>query len=124
MGGGIMTDFTPPNPAAGTGLAADGSNNKVVICYQDTHQFVNNLFWTAQQIGSADEDYLLENDEMFEITIGAPVAGVGGGNLQNALGTPLSVGTKFSIEIKPPAGAVLRYERTTPDYIDMVINLN
>jgi archaellin len=51
--------------------------------------------------------------------------GAAGGNLVDALsGHHLGPNTKFTLEIKPPTGAVLSFERTTPGYIDTVMNLN
>lgn len=118
-------DFTGPNPDPGnTGLAAAGSNNLVVVTYQDQDQCVQNLYWTVNKLGAADPDDLLENDEMFEIIVGAPVASQAGGNLIDALDCGLGPNKSFSLEIKPPNGATLNFERTTPAYIDNVINLN
>ena len=125
LGMGEPTDFTPPSPtSANNGLAADTSNNLVVISYQDKDQFVNNLYWTVNKLGHSDQDDLLENDEMFEITVGAPATTSAGGNLVDALGTGLGINKTFSIEVKPPNGATLRFERTTPAYIDGVMNMN
>ena len=118
-------DFTEPSPdSANTGLAAVGSNNLVVITYQDQDQCVNNLYWRINKLGSSDSDDLLENDEMFEIIVGAPVASQAGGNLVDALESGLGTNKNFSLEVKPPNGATLNFERTTPAYIDNVINLN
>lgn len=125
LNGGEPVNFTPPSAAsANTGMAASSSNNVVVISYMDQDQAVHNLYWTINKLGCSDSDDLLENDEMFEITVGAPVNGQDGGNLVDALATPLSISKSFVIEVKPPSGAILKYERTTPAYIDMVMNLN
>ncbi len=118
-------DFSEPTPdPSNNGLASATSPNLVVVTYQDQDQCVHNLFWTVTKLGCSDSDDLLENDEMFELVIGAPVHGQNGGNLVDAL--PLGLGTNknFSIEVKPPTGATLCFERTTPAFIDMVINLN
>ncbi|MCC6894054.1 MAG: flagellin, partial [Anaerolineae bacterium] len=40
------------------------------------------------------------------------------------LGTPLSANTAFNLEIKPPKGAVLNLNRTTPAAIQPVMDLN
>ena len=59
------------------------------------------------------------------VTVGDNITGAGGGTLEDALalGTPLSVNTTFTIEVVPPTGAVLQIERTTPAYIDTIMNL-
>jgi archaeal flagellin FlaB len=122
--GGEPMDFTSPTAdGANTGLAAAGSNNVVVIGYFDKNQRVDDLYYTVQQLGGADSDYLLEDGEKFQITIGSDTAGASGGNLINALGNNLSVNTQFSIEVKTTHGGILTLERTTPAYIDSVINL-
>ena len=123
--GGEAIDFTQPNPGAQTGLAADGSSNKVVIKYIDANQTVNDLFWTAQALGVSDGDDLLDAGEKFQITIGSISSGSGGGNLANALaGNELGINTTFTLEVVSPAGAVLTIERTTPASIEAKMNLN
>lgn len=118
-------DFTEPTPdSANTGIAAAGSNHLVVITYQDQDQCVHNLYWTVNKLGCSDADDLLENDEMFEIVVGAPVASRAGGNLVDALSSGLGTNKNFSLEVKPPTGATLNFERTTPAFIDNVMNLN
>jgi archaeal flagellin FlaB len=114
--GGEAIDFTPPSGGA-AGLAT-GTANKVVINYLDSVQQVDNLYWTLTKVGNANANYLLEAGEKFQITIGA----VGNG-LVEALGTDLSVNKKFTLTVLTPAGAVLTMERTTPPYIDTIVNL-
>ena len=121
---GEPMNFTPPTAdGANTGLAASGSNNVVVIGYIDKSQRVEDLYYTVQRMGSADADYLLEDGEKFQIIVGSDNAGVSGGNLIDALATDLSVSIEFTIEVKTPHGGILTMERTTPAYIDSVMNL-
>ncbi len=118
--GGEPIDFTiPDNGALGV---ATGTDHKVVINYIDSNQEVNNLFWTVAKLGNDDGDSLLETGEKFQITIGA-VDGGAQGNLVQALNPDLTVNGKFSLVIMTPIGAVLTIERTTPPYIDKIINL-
>ncbi|MGD1119139.1 MAG: archaellin/type IV pilin N-terminal domain-containing protein [Dehalococcoidales bacterium] len=123
--GGEPIDFTMPtaNTTGHSGIAAAGSTNKVVINYIDNNQTVKNLYWTFTALGTTNGDQLLSTNEKFQITVGDTTAGAGGGNLADALGTPLSVNTKFTLEVVPPTGAVLQVERTTPAYIDTIMNL-
>jgi flagellin FlaB len=123
--GGKPIDFTPPTAVGNTGIAAAGSNNKVVINYTDQNQTVKNLYWTLTKLGSTDAGNMLKQNERFEITIGDVSSTAGnGGNLVNALITRLGVNKTFTLELLSPAGAVLAIERTTPAYIDPVINLH
>jgi flagellin FlaB len=123
---GEAIDFTQPTENGTTGRAAGGasSTNKVVINYIDKDQTVNDLYWSVTKLGNADSDYLLENNEKFKITVGGPTAGVAPGNLIDALVTSdLGENTKFSLVVQTPVGAVLEIQRTTPAYIDSIMNL-
>ena len=124
--GGEAIDFTMPtaNTTGHSGVAAGGSSNKVVINYIDNDQTVKNLYWTISKMGNDDGDSLLEVNEKFQVTIGGTSDLAGGGNLINALGTDLSVNKTFDLEVVAPAGAVLTIERTTPAYIDPIMNLH
>ena len=102
ISGGDPVDLTP---------SADG--NVVVISYRDADQFVNNLTWTVKWIvNQGTEDNMLEDGELAEITVDL-----------TGLGTPLPANTEFTLEIKPPTGAVLDMTRTTPAAIETVMEL-
>jgi flagellin FlaB len=117
--GGEPVDFTQPSGGAG-GLAT-GNAHKVVINYLDSNQEVIDLYWYVTKLGNDDGDSLLETGEKFQITVGSQS---GQGNLVDALGAnPLSVNMKFSLVIMTPIGAVITIERTTPPYIDQIVNL-
>jgi flagellin FlaB len=121
--GGEAVDFTPPDADNLTGKALAGSPNKVVINYIDQDQKVNDLYWTVTPLGNDNDNYLLETNEKFQVTIGADSTTSGAGNLINALGTDLTVNKTFTLQVVTPAGAVLTIERTTPAYIDTIIDL-
>jgi archaeal flagellin FlaB len=121
--GGEPIDFTQPTaPGTATGLAT-GTANKVVINYIDGDQTVNNLFWTVNKLGNDSGDYLLSSGEKYEITVGGSDNTTAPGNLINALTPDLTVNKTFSLVMVTPAGAVLTIERTTPAYIDNIMNL-
>ncbi len=123
--GGEPIDFIAPTAnTSSSGLANAGSSNKVVISYVDQDQEFKDLYWTITKMGDADTDNLLEQNEQFKITIGASTTGSGAGNLIDALTTDLTVNKTFSIVVATPVGAVLEIERTTPPYIDTIINLH
>jgi archaeal flagellin FlaB len=121
--GGEPMDFTAPTAdGANTGLAAAGSNNVVVIGYFDKNQRADDLYYTVQKLGGADSDDLLEDGEKFQITVGSDTTGASGGNMVDALSPDLTINTQFSIEVKTTHGGILTIERTTPAYIDNVMN--
>ena len=96
---GIAIDFSEP------------PGNVVVISYLDSTQVERDIGWSISKVGQTDEDYLLEGDEKFEIAVDL---------------SALSLGpdTTFSVEVKPPTGAVLYIERTTPAWIDTIMDLH
>jgi flagellin FlaB len=117
--GGEPVDFTEPADADDDGISDSGSSNVVVINYSDKDQTRDNLYWTISKLGNADTDDLLEDTERFEVTIGDS-----SGNLLTALPTSnLTVKKTFNIEILTPGGATLNIERTTPAWIDSIVNL-
>ena len=124
--GGEPIDFTAPFAASGNDGTANAttSENKIVMSYIDQDQKVNDLYWTVNKLGDDDGDDLLEMNEKFEVVIGNSSNGTDGGNLLDALGTNLTVNKTFTIEVKTAVGAVLNIERTTPAYIDAIMNLH
>lgn len=111
---GTVDDVQFTVEGAMQGLAIDFSeppDNVVVVSYIDSTQVSRDLDWSITKVGKTDDDNLLEADEKFEITVDL---------------TALSLGpdTTFSVEVKPPTGAVLVIERTTPAWIDAVIDLH
>jgi len=124
--GGEPIDFTQPTADTGNdGKALSGSTatNKVIINYSDDNQKVNDLYWTFIPLGNNNGNNLLENNEKFQITIGNSNNGTSGGNLLDALSPTLSVNQQFDLEVVSPTGAVLDIQRTTPAYIDTIMNL-
>jgi archaeal flagellin FlaB len=126
--GGQSIDFTQPTSTSnnsGTANTTSGSStNKVVINYIDKDQTVKNLYWTITKLGTTNANDLLELNEKFQVTIGDTTAGAGAGNLIDALGTDLGINKTFTLEVVTPNGAVLTLERTTPAYIDQIMDLH
>ena len=114
VAGGEPIDFTQPEDTNG-GLAGAGSTHKVVIGYRDKDNIYADLAWTYEAQGNDDNDALLEAGEIFEITV--PVS-------DTNVVAELSINTIFYIEVKPETGGVLVIKRTTPAYIDTVVDLH
>ena len=120
--GGEPIDFTAPTAnTSDTGIAEAGSSNKLVINYIDSNQTLNDLYWTVTKLGNADSDDLLEDNEKFKVTIGNTSDG---GTLLDALDPDLTANQQFSLVLQTPVGAILEIERTTPAYIDTIMNLH
>jgi archaellin len=105
-----MVDFTPPTSGNYT--------NKVVISYSDAYQLFPSLNWTLTKLNTANLDNILDNNELFMITV--DLTNVSANVTDDKKPRPYH---RFSLEIKPPVGAVLVLERTIPARVDEVINL-
>jgi flagellin FlaB len=114
--------FTLSLVAGGEPIDLNTTNPKIVIGYRDSAQVVNGLAWSIENTTggwlvnnegptAADADNLLEDGELVEITV--PLTGI-----------TLKANTEFTIEIKPPTGAVINLTRTTPPSIEAVMELN
>jgi len=105
--------FTLGNVAGGSPIDMTDTtgDNKVVIGYRDNSQYIQALDWAISWPVRGDTDNMLEDGELVQITV----------DLSDA---DLSIDTAFAIEIKPPRGAVLVFEKSTPSYIDEVIVFN
>jgi len=112
--GGAPIDFTEPLDEDNDGLADANSKNRVVVSYTDKHNRQNNLHFQAVPCANSNDNQLLEPGEQFQITVT---------NLADALDTPLSTNTQFTLELKPPTGPVITLQRTTPPLIKRVMNL-
>ncbi len=113
--GGEAIDLTVPTDAGGDGLADAGSTHKMVVSYIDKNQQVNNLTWTKSLLGFGDSDDLLESGEEYQITV--MLTSIEGG------ASPTIKDTEFTLELKPMQGGTLVITRTTPNYIDTVVDL-
>ena len=107
--------FTLSLVAGGSPVNLSTTAKEVVIGYKDQSQFKNDVTWTLNWIVSkqATPDDLLEEGELAEITVDLT-------GLTNAL----AANTAFNLEVKPPKGAVLNINRTTPAAIQPVMDLN
>ncbi len=137
---GEPVDLTPDFLAddSGTDPVADsGAESVTIISYVDKNQVFNDMPWTVAWLGNNDGDSLLEDNEKAEITVWllnrATATAIGtngsiayqtteGGMTTSA--TTLTTNDEFTIEMKPPSGAVLNIQRTTPSQFDTVMDLN
>lgn len=106
--GGDLIDFS------------DTSNgtNKVVISYADQYQVVPTMNWTLTKINSHNSDNILDKNELFMITV--DLSGLSANVTPDEVPGPYHT---FSLEVKPPVGAVLIIERTIPARADDIVNL-
>lgn len=115
-GGGTVTNVRFSLSLASGGDPVDlndttSGSNVVVIDYRDDTQIESNIGWTATEI-VGDGDPLLEDGEIFEVSVDL-----------SGLTTALGTNTEFTLEVKPPTGAVIPINRTTPASINAVMEL-
>ncbi len=128
MKGGEALDFTPPYIVAAGALVASGLDNPTTIAYTDSNVTLPNIAWTLAWVGKNNSDYYLETAENAVITVWLHTydgSSWADGNSTNFLATnDVTTDQTFTIEIKPPKGAVLTLERTSPAYLDTVMDLH
>ena len=115
---GSPLDLTAPTDAGADGIPDSGSSHKVILAYNDKYQSINDVTWTRTILGDDDRDALLEEGEKAQITVQVARAINTSGN------TNLTTDHEFTLELKPPQGAVLVITRRTPSAIDPVMDLN
>ena len=136
---GEPVDLTPPYTKDDSGTDPDvnpGAEYMTVISYTDKNQFMLDVPWTVEWLGYDSGDNLLEKSEKAQITVWllnrntATAIGDDGsiaymtseGGITSS-GTLLGTNDAFTIEVKPPAGAVLTLLRTVPGRLDTVMDL-
>lgn len=110
--------FTVANVAGGQpiDLTDTASNQKIVLTYRDKNQNVNlnsGALWAVTFLGQNNGDKILDAGELAQISVTLA-----------SLSPKLGTNQTFGIEVKPPVGAVLLMERTTPARIDPVTDLH
>lgn len=96
-----------------------GGNNTVVISFSDQYQQFPSLNWTLQKITSFGDDNILDDNELFQITVDTSLVNESASSDEEKLGAY----HKFVLEVKPPAGALLTIERTIPARVSQLVNL-
>ena len=87
--------------------------NKLVINYIDQSQQVSDLPWTVTWLGKNNGDSMLDAGEHAQITVDLAT-----------LTSPLVAGGVFTLQVDPSVGSPLIIERTIPDKVNPVMNLN
>ena len=95
-----------------TDTSSGNGSNLVIISYYDEYQQAPTVDWTMLKLNTTDTDNLLDANELFQITVDL-----------TSLSTPPGPYSTFSLELKPPVGAVLIIERTIPARVTQYVNL-
>jgi len=100
---GNPVDFTP----------SSNSTNFVIVTYSDANNMIPSVNWTVQKLSTINDDYLLDENELFMVTVDMPTGNVSVGRYD-----------RFALEIKPPDGPVLTVERSVPGRVSQYVNLH
>ena len=118
--GDIIDEITIHVSNAAGGEAVNLTPGNTLITYTDASQSVTldststTGGFTVTPLGSADTDKLVEVGEMYEVK----VIGLG-----EKLNPDLGKDTEFTLEIKPPQGAVVHINRRTPIIVEVYSDL-
>ncbi|MFQ5472227.1 MAG: archaellin/type IV pilin N-terminal domain-containing protein [Dehalococcoidia bacterium] len=110
--GGDTIVFSLANSVSGAPVSVDpaATTNSTIMNYIDAQGRVGDATYTVSKtLGDADD--LLENGELFQITIVIPA------------GSSLAANETFTVEVVPPSGGTSLINRTMPQAIDQVMDL-
>lgn len=114
---GEPIDLTAPTDGDADGIPDTGSSHKALIAYNDQNQSIPDVTWSRTFRGENDGDNLLELGEKAQVTVQLARA------INTSGTTNLTTDQQFTLEMKPPKGAVLIIQRTTPSAIDKIMDL-
>lgn len=130
-GDGDVVDLTPEytwDSALDTLSVRVADANKLQIAYSDKNVAVADMPWTVRFIGKNNSDYLLEQGEKAIITVWlhsvAATNWTEGASGLFLAANDLNTYQTFNVEVKPSTGATMTIQRTTPAYLDAVIDLH
>jgi archaellin len=112
---GEPIDVKEPGDSDANGLSDSDSTHSLILTYSDKNQVVRDVYWTQTFVGQNDSDDLLEAGEKVELNVRFT-------GLSSSF--PVLGDTRFDLEIRPESGGTVVIERTMPDIIDAVMNLN
>jgi archaeal flagellin FlaB len=118
---------------AGTGTLSCPSSgaNRLQIAYNDQEVTVSDMAWTKAFIGKNNSDDMLDPGEKAVISVFLHSISANTwsddmvGHTSNFIGSEyVDTYHTFTLEVKPVTGATLTIQRTTPAYLDAVVDLH
>jgi len=111
-----QVDMTVGIPSAGSPVDFGSINGTrmVVISYADETNIISSCNWTLDKVSDLNGDDLLDPNELFQISV----------NLATSGNVTIGPYHRFTIEVKPPDGPALSFERTIPGRISQYVNLH
>ena len=116
-------------------LPSAPDEHKTVITLTDQNVQLTDCAWTVTWVGDENGDFSLDQNEKALITVWlvnnvagqykiAATSGTFYSDANDTAGNLIDTNHTFTIQVKPPTGAVLTVERTTPGYLDTVMDLH
>jgi archaeal flagellin FlaB len=133
LGGGTPADLTPAysiNPGDGALINSSPGANRLQVAFTDENVTRADCAWTIAWSGMTNGNNLLDPDEKAEITVwlhtfdGTNWGPAGAENPPFLGNNYVDNYHKFVLEIKAMKGAIAHLERTTPGYLDPVVDLH
>jgi archaellin len=133
---GTALDLTPPFTKNDTGVDPDSSGltDRATVTLQTEDIFISEAVWAIDFPGDDDGDYMPEQAEQAEITVWLQTydnanalwdLGTGSGDAYVVSSANLlRTSTSFTMQVMTVGGAALTLQRTTPKFLDGVMNLN
>ncbi|HSW58015.1 MAG TPA: archaellin/type IV pilin N-terminal domain-containing protein [Dehalococcoidales bacterium] len=127
-----QVDLTPAytiDPQSGALEHSAPGSNRLQIGFSDSEKSVADCAWTVKWTGNQNGDNMLDGGEKAVITVwlhyfDGSVWGPAENENAPFLGTHyVATGHTFTLEVRPPSGAVLAIQRTTPDFLFNVVSL-
>jgi flagellin-like protein len=112
---GEPIDVSEPSDSDADGNSDSDSRHTLILTYTDKNQVVRDVYWSKTFIGANDSDDLLEAGEKVEINVRLSA-------LSNSY--PVVGDVKWDLEVRPEDGGTVVIQRSMPDIIDTVMNLN
>jgi flagellin FlaB len=128
--GGDAVDVTPPYALADGALVPSGLQPQLQIAYNDKNVVITEMPWTVSFIGKDDADYDLEEGEKAVITVWMHSYNGTGWDTDDPINqgfletNHIETDHQFTLEVKPAKGAVLNIQRTTPAFLDTVVDMH
>jgi archaellin len=106
--------------------------NRLQIAFNDSDTTVSDMAWTKTFIGKNNSDDMLDPGEKAVISVwlhcqtgvGAWTNNLAGSEANFIGGDIVDTYHTFTIEVKPVTGATLTIQRTTPAYLDPVVDMH
>jgi archaeal flagellin FlaB len=132
---GTSVDLTPAfSYNSGTGALTAGVTgaNRLQIAFNDQDTTISDCAWTARFIGKQNGDSMLDPGEKAivsvwlhrEVTTGNWTNTLAGSETHFIGSDYVDTYHTFTLEVKPTSGATLTIQRTTPAYLDAIVDMH